>query len=122
MGNVIKTSFYELESLNPQIASIYPEKDNFEENKDYLILDFGRKTKQDITECNIRVKLQEDLLIYSTTASCGCTRPTFKKVDDYYIVHVYFNNKEVVENVSKYFTIHINNSKKIKFNLIINKR
>ena len=26
MGNVIKTSFYELESLNPQIASIYPEK------------------------------------------------------------------------------------------------
>ena len=35
MGNVIKTSFYELESLNPQIASIYPEKDNFEENKDY---------------------------------------------------------------------------------------
>ena len=29
----IKTSFYELESLNPQIASIYPEKDNFEEKE-----------------------------------------------------------------------------------------
>ena len=97
MGNVIKTSFYELESLNPQIASIYPEKDNFEENKDYLILDFGRKTKQDITECNIKVKLPEDLLIYSTTASCGCTRPTFKKVDDYYIVHVLWNEMKIPE-------------------------
>lgn len=120
MENLVVTSYYELKSLNPQIAVTYKEE-GFDEVKGYVILDFGEKTKDDITECNLQVSFKDNVNIIKAGASCGCTRPTFKKVDDYYIVHVYFNNKEVKKDVSKYFSLQLDNGKTIKFNLIINK-
>ena len=120
MENLVVTSYYELKSLNPQIAITYKEE-GFDEVKGYVILDFGKKTKDDITECNLMVSFKNNTNIIKTGATCGCTRPTFKKVDDHYIVHVYFDNKQIRNDVSKYFSLHLDNGKTIKFNLIINK-
>lgn len=121
---MIKGNGFTIENQYENIASIYPvfsdkEYTGFDAN--YLVLDFGRKTKNDLLEISFLFK-SDNLEINSTSASCGCTHPTFKKVEKgIYIVHVEFTKSNLTENVSKVFSLHLNNNKSLKFNLIINK-
>lgn len=90
---------------------------------DWLILDFGQKSKGDLVELGFLFK-SEKYKITSTSASCGCTNPTFQSTPDgYQFVNVKFDSSRVTKNVSKWVTLYMDGTtkQKIKINLIINK-
>lgn len=123
--NKITTPDFSIENLNPQLATIYPQKDNIDYtgfDTNLLVLDFGKKKKGDLTTCNLLFK-SDKYQISSTGASCGCTRPTFIKIEEgLYQITVDFDSSKIANNVSKYLTVYLNNNtKSIKINLVINK-
>ncbi len=115
---------FTIENQYPQIATIYPILKDTEYtgySNNYLVLDFGQKTAEDLLETNFIFK-SNDLKIISTSASCGCTRPSFREVSPgEYLVTVSFDKTKLSQNVSKTFSLQLNNNKSIRFNLIINK-
>ena len=122
--NKITGNNFTIENINPQLATIYPQKEDsvytgFDNN--LLVLDFGQKKKGDLTTCNLLFK--SDILdINSAGASCGCTKPTFIKVEENtYQVTVAFDSSKITNNVSKYLTLYLSNNKSIKINLVINR-
>lgn len=115
---------FTIENLYPTIAKIHPiftdkEYTGFDGN--FLVLDFGHKTKEDILETSFILR-SKDLKIVSTSASCGCTTPSFKAVNPgEYMVTVTFDKNKLSQNVSKTFSLQLNINKSIRVNLIINK-
>lgn len=122
---LIKGQEFEIINNLDKVAEIYPVNQNKEYtgfDSNYLILDFGKKTKNDLVETNFVFK-SDKYKITSTGASCGCTRPSFSNLDDgTQLVNIWFDSNKVDLNVSKIFSIKLNNdpSKVIKINLIIN--
>lgn len=115
---------FTIENTTPQIATIYPifpDKEFTGYDGNYLVLDMGTKTKEDLLETGFMFK-SDDLKITSTSASCGCTRPTFREVSpgEFYVV-VSFDKNQLTQNVSKIFTMILNNNKSIRVNLLINR-
>ena len=118
MENIIKTEDYSLENLNPTIGIIY---ENPNDSKK-LILDFGRKTKKDLCTCNFIFK-SEKYKIVTTSASCGCTNPSFRSTenDNEQHVTIEFKPSHITNNVSKIASLYLSNGKTISINIIINK-
>lgn len=118
MKNIIRTDEYSIENLNETIGILY---ENPNDNKK-LILDFGKKNKGDLATCNFIFK-SEKLKIVTTSSSCGCTNPTFRKTENEGEQHltIEFNPSQITNNVSKVATLYLSNSKSISINIIINK-
>ena len=120
----IKTQDFELQNLTPQIGGFRltkPREEYTGFDTNYLILDLGEKKKGDFATCNFLFN-SDVYKITSTGASCGCTNPTFQNTPDGQVVTVAFNSNLITKNVSKWFTLYLNNSaRKIKINLLINK-
>ena len=119
-----KTETFEILNTTPTMGEFKltkPEEEYTGFDKNYLILDMGEKTKQDITTCNFMFK-SDTYKITSTGASCGCTNPSFQNTEEGQFVTVQFKSSLITKNVDKWFTLYLNNSeKKIKINLWINK-
>ena len=120
-NTVISKEGFMIENLDPQLATIYPKYpengySGFDNN--ILVLDFGKKERGDLVECSL--KFTGSINISKTGASCGCTTPNFKKVEDGYIVHIVFDSYKVTNSVSKVVYVY-DGYKTLKINLIINK-
>ena len=123
MPNFIKAIDFSIENLTPQIAEIYAKQPNqdIDGSRNYLVLDMGEKKKGDLTTASFRFT-SNTLKITSTSASCGCTRPSYQvSGENEYVVTVDFDSNKVANNTSKVFTLYVNNqSRVIKFNLVMN--
>ena len=121
----IVTKDLEIENLTPQIGTFKLTKPTEEYtgfDTNYLILDLGDKNKGDFTTCNFTFK-SDKYKITSTGSSCGCTNPIFQNTEGGQFVTVVFDSKKITKNVSKWFTLYLNNSEsELKINLIINKQ
>lgn len=124
MGNIITSEsqgFY-IENLTPQIASIYKRYSEMEYkgfDNNFVIMDFGNKTKDDITTCEL--KFSGNINITGVDSSCGCTLPVLKKIDDNtYIVTVIFDQYRITNNVSKFVTVIVSGRKNLRINVIMN--
>ena len=124
---IIKGLEFEIINPTPSMATIYPNKPLTAPlsllDRNYLILDFGEKTKQDLIEISFVYK-SDKFKITSTAASCGCTNPTFRNIEDgSQIVTIKFDSSKVTRNVSKSFSLYMNGTvtQKLAFQLIINK-
>lgn len=124
MQNKLEAKDFTIENLTPQMGTIYPrytDKVFTGYDSNVIILDFGKKTKQDILVCNMSYISKNRIV--STGASCGCTRPSFQAGErpDEQIVTIDFDSSKVEQNVSKVATLRLDNGKVIKINLYINK-
>ena len=120
----LETSEFSITNETPQIGEFkltQPESTYTGFDSNYLILDLGEKEKDAFATCNFTFR--SDLYkITSTGSSCGCTNPSFQNTEDGQFVTVVFDSKQITKNVSKWFTLSLNNGvKKLKINLIINK-
>ena len=118
----IETKSFEIENLTPQICDLtltFTDREYTGFNNNYLVIDFGVKSKGDYTTCNLMYRSKNK--ITSTSSSCGCTNPTFQNTeDDGQFVTVAFDTNQVARNVSKWFQLHLKDGGVIKMNLIIN--
>ena len=123
---MIRGNEFTIENLTESTCSVYPINQNKvytgDDASNYLVLDFGKKAKGDITIANLRFT-SDEYIITSTSVSCGCTSPSYSKLsDNSQLVTIEFDSNKITNNVEKAFTLWLNNnSKKIKFSLIINK-
>ena len=125
MESRITTENFEIENINPQIASLYPKNSDIPYtgfDKNNLILDFGEKTKKDLTTCIFNYNFTDNqYAINSTSGSCGCTKVEFIPTDDgNQQFKVIYENAKIGDNINKAFSLYLKNDKIIKFNLIMN--
>ena len=72
-----------IENLTPQVGKIYQKDKNRDLTciyPDVIVLDYGDKTSKDILDCSFKFKGK--FRINSTSAGCGCTKPSFIKSED----------------------------------------
>lgn len=126
MVNIIETEDFKITNLNPEIATIHPLFENKEYkgfDNNYLVIDFGNGRKPgDLTTVNFLFNSTE-YVITGAGASCGCTNPTYRNTENKYEYHVTveFKSNQITRNVSKMATLYLNNnSKMLKFNIIMN--
>lgn len=123
--NKIETEFFSIENATPLIGEFkftipLGEYTGFDNN--YLILDLGEKEKGEFATCNFMF-ISKEYKITSTASSCGCTNPSFQNTEEGQFVTVKYDPNKITKGVDKWFTLYLNNSlKKIKINLIINKK
>lgn len=124
MSKIVAPDF-KIESLTPLIGDFKtskPDEPYTGFNKNYLVLDLGKKEKGDFATVNFSFE-SEKYKITSCGASCGCTKPSFQNIDGKQVVTVYYDPSKITKNVEKNFTLYLNNDMelKIKSLLIINK-
>lgn len=125
--NIIKYEDITLKNMYPQISTISVLRDKegkltLDEDT-VILLDFGKKNIGDLVETMILFDSDKHK-ITDTSASCGCTSPRFQNTEDgKQVVTIKFDSNKITQNVSKAFTLYLDNkaSRKIKFNLVINK-
>ena len=127
MENIINGKGFKIENLNPTIGTLYPlfpdrEYTGFDNNT--LVLDFGNDRKPgDITTINFLFK-SDEYKISTTSASCGCTNPTYRKTENNneYHVTIEFRSDQITQNVSKWATLYLNNNRfMLKINVVMNR-
>lgn len=113
-----------IENISVVDCNIYPEEkekdfDGFQ--GDILVVDFGRKTKNDSVVAQFKLNTDK-YKITKTGASCGCTEPSFQKLGDgEYVITIEFDKSRVMENVSKWAYLY-DGAKQMKINVLINKK
>lgn len=124
MSNIIKSEKFSIENLNPQIADLSTKLETSYEpgGANYLVLDFGQKTNKDVIVATMLYTSDKENKIRMTGAGCGCTKPSFRNISDteQHLV-IEFDSSKVTNNVSKWVTLTLENSKVIKINIVINK-
>ena len=113
-----------IENLTPQVGKIYQKDGNRELTciyPDVIVLDYGYKTSKDILDCSFKFKGK--FRINSTSAGCGCTKPSFIKSEDEedtYLTKVSFDPKRLGAGpITKPFTFNTSIGN-ISFTLYIN--
>lgn len=91
-------------------------------NNNLLILDFGTLKRVGKTFTNIKFKSKlnsDDFQIIAVSAKCGCTKPTFTKLEDGgYIVNIGLDLTMMGKgDNAKFVTISLKNKKEIKIKL-----
>lgn len=123
----MQTDKFEIKNLTPEIGTFRATNSDqpftgFDKN--YLILDMGTKSVGEFATVNFMF-ISDEFKITSTGAACGCTKPSFQNTPDGQFVTVEFDPSKITANVSKWFTLYLNNraddANRIKINLIINK-
>ena len=124
MGNIItsESKGFFFENLTPEIAQIYkryPEVEYKGFDNNFVILYFGKKTRDDVTTAQL--KISGDLNITGTDTSCGCTEPVLERINDTeQILTIIFDQYKITNNVSKFVTLIINGKKNLRINVIMN--
>ena len=113
-----------IENLTPQVGKIYQKDKNRDLTciyPDVIVLDYGDKTSKDILDCSFKFKGK--FRINSTSAGCGCTKPSFIKSEDEkdtYFTKVSFDPKKLGTGpITKPFTFNTSIGN-ISFTLYIN--
>lgn len=126
MENTIVGKEITIENLTPQVAKIYRKDENRIATllyPDSLVLDMGNKTKNDILDTSIKITGPKGFKILSSSSSCGCTDPSFKKSEDEedtYIGKISFSPSKLSNGaITKSFSYQTSLGK-IAFALIIN--
>ena len=119
---VVSTEGFMVENLYPELATIYkkfPEQEYTGFDNNILVLDFGKKNRGDLIECSL--KFTGKIKVTRTGASCGCTTPSFKVLENGdTVVNIVFDSFKVTNSVSKIVYVY-SGSKTLKIDLIINK-
>ena len=113
-----------IENLTPQVGKIYQKDKNRDLTciyPDVIVLDYVDKTSKDILDCSFKFKGK--FRINSTSAGCGCTKPSFIKSEDEedtYFTKVSFDPKKLGTGlITKPFTFNTSIGN-ISFTLYIN--
>ena len=113
-----------IENLTPQVGKIYQKDKNRDLTciyPDVIVLDYGDKTSKDILDCSFKFKGK--FRINSTSAGCGCTKPSFIKSEDEedtYFTKFSFDSKKLETGlITKPFTFNTSIGN-ISFTLYIN--
>ena len=120
-NKIISKKGFTIENLNPQIGKIYPISDTSDftgYDRNILVLDFGKKKLGDLA--TVSLLFSEDFKITRTSASCGCTVPSYKVLEDgKKLVTIQFDPYKIANKISKFVYLH-NGDDTFKINLIIN--
>lgn len=122
-SNLIEsTKGFTVTNLTPKMAELKLKNPSIKfdgyDGQNHIVLDFGRKTQDDLLSCTL--KFEGQFKIDSVSASCGCTRPSYIVEDGSYIVNVSYDSSKVREDVSTVVSLY-DGSEPLKINIVVNK-